>query len=97
MCSNNITKDHHNTSHLHITSNSIENIVQPPIRTEIDDFFDDKLLIHVIDTGNQPSFPIIAKPTKATRRLLNIEQENKIEYPEFEFTPTCCSYIAIQR
>jgi hypothetical protein len=55
-----ITKDHNNSSHLRITSDSIENIAQPPIRTEIDAFLDDKLLINVIETENQPNLPFIA-------------------------------------
>jgi hypothetical protein len=65
----------------------MENIAQPPIRTEIDDFLDDTLLINVIETENQPNLPFIARTTKARRRLLDLEQQNKIEYPTIDFTP----------
>jgi hypothetical protein len=61
-----ITKCHRNSFHLHITSDSIANIAQPPIRTEIDDFFlDNKSLINVIATEIQPQSPFIARTTKA--------------------------------
>jgi hypothetical protein len=64
--SDTITKDHHKNWHLYIDNDSIENIAQPPIRTEIDDFLDDKLLINAIETEIQPQLPFIARTTKAS-------------------------------
>jgi hypothetical protein len=62
-----IYKDHRKNSHLQINSDSIENIAQPPIHTEIDDFLDNELLIHATDTENQPQLPFIAKTAKTWR------------------------------
>jgi hypothetical protein len=80
-------KDHRKPSHLVIDSHTIQNIAQPPIRTEIDDFLDDKLLINAIETANLPQLPFIATTTKARRRLATLQEENKIEYPDVTFTP----------
>jgi hypothetical protein len=49
-----VYKDHRKNSHLQINSDSIENIAQPPIHTEIDDFLDNELLINVLETETQP-------------------------------------------
>jgi hypothetical protein len=63
-----IYKDHRKNSHLQINNDSIENIVQPPINTEIDDFLDNELVINVIEIENQPQLPFIAKQQQKTTR-----------------------------
>jgi hypothetical protein len=65
MDSDVIYNDHRKNSHLQINSDSIENIAQPPIHIEIDDFLDNELLINALETENQPQLPFIARTTKA--------------------------------